>query len=121
MERHPEVVGQGPARLGCGGTRRGTARAAMDSRQVSFPGWMVQDGDQQHEPVVNGVTVPDGLNCGHPAWKCRGTNHKRGDVERIRPAVLHTIAKGLVASVDDLLCLTQAQPQRAYGIPYGLP
>lgn len=56
--------------------RRGAAGAVMDGRQVTFPGRLVQDRDQQHEPVVDGVAIPESLNGGYPAREGRGSGRK---------------------------------------------
>ncbi|MEU6068868.1 MULTISPECIES: hypothetical protein [Streptomyces] len=39
----------------------------VDGRQLAFPGRVLQDRDQEYEPVVDGVAVPESLDRGHPA------------------------------------------------------
>lgn len=67
MEGHSEPAGEGPARLGGRGAGRRVAGAAVDGRRMPLPGRFVQDGDQQDEPVVHGVAVPERRDGDRPA------------------------------------------------------
>ncbi|KOG91512.1 hypothetical protein ADK38_02755 [Streptomyces varsoviensis] len=76
MERHTKVVGQRPAGFGGGVDRGSTAPALVDGRQVPLPLWGIQDRDQDNEPVVHGIAVPQRLHRRHAAWESRGASGK---------------------------------------------
>lgn len=118
VERHAKVAGQRSAGLGGGSARRG-ATAFVNGCQVAFTVWAVQDRNQQHEPIVHGIAVPEGLDRSYTARESCGTGCERRDIEGIGRRALHLVAKHLVSPVDHPLCLMQAQPQRAQGLPHG--
>ncbi|MFC8760405.1 hypothetical protein ACFUAG_06730 [Streptomyces sp. NPDC057193] len=39
---------------------------------MAFPLWAVQDRDQQHEPIVHGIAVPEGFDRSHTARESCG-------------------------------------------------
>lgn len=118
VERHAKVAGQRSAGR-CGGSARRVATALVNGRQVAFPVRAIQDRHQQHEPIVHGIAVPKGLDRNYTTRESCGTGCERRDIERIGRCALHLVAKHLVSPVDHPLCLVQAQPQRAHGLPYG--
>ncbi len=73
----------------------------VDGRQVALPIWSVKDRDQEHEPVVHRIAVPERLHRRHTAREGRGAGCERGEVQRIRRRALHAVAQSLALATQD--------------------
>ncbi|MGW1729009.1 hypothetical protein ACWCQK_39895 [Streptomyces sp. NPDC002306] len=119
MEGHLKVASQRPAGVGGCNTRRRAVRSVVDGRQVAFPLRGVQDRDQEHEPVVDCIAVPERFHCCHTAGKSCGPGCEGGEVQRIGRRALYAVAESLVSRVDHPLGFVQADPQGAQRLPDG--
>lgn len=119
VEGHAKAVGERPAGLGGDNTRRRAVGSVVDSRQVALPIRGVQHRDQEHEPVVHCIAVPECLHRRHTAWESRGAGCERVEIQRIKRRALPTVAQSLVSRVDHPLGFVQATPQRAQRLPDG--
>ncbi|WP_328907993.1 hypothetical protein OG230_36185 [Streptomyces sp. NBC_00234] len=77
---------------------------------MALPLWGVQDRDQEHEPVVHCIAVPERLHRHHAARESRDAGCERGEVQRIRRRALDVVAQSLVSRVDHPLGFVQAHP-----------
>ncbi|MFH8371804.1 hypothetical protein [Streptomyces sp. NPDC018031] len=43
---------------------------------MTLPLWSIQDRDQDNEPVVHGIAVPQRLHRHHATWESRSASRK---------------------------------------------
>lgn len=110
------VRGEG-ARVGV--TEGADARAPVDGGQAVLPGGGIGDGQQLHEPVVDGVPVPDGLDRDDAAREACGAGREGVEVDRGVGGAGHPVPEVLVAGGDELLGRVQAEALRAARFPDG--
>lgn len=116
VEGHAEVGGQAGAG---GGGRVGAAHPGVGRGQVVFAGRVVGDGVQHHEPVVDGVPVPDGLDGEDPAGQAGSPYGERVEVEGGVGGARHPVAEVHVPVVDDRLGVRQPDAEGPPGLAEG--